>query len=43
LADGVADDEYLSTLAEHLPAVLDAADADIAFYLAGVDVAAGDR
>ncbi len=43
LADGVADEEYLDTLAAHLPAVLDAADADIAFYLAGVDVAAGDR
>jgi len=40
----VADDrEYLGALERHLPAVLDAADADIAFYLAGVDVAAGDR
>jgi acetoin utilization deacetylase AcuC-like enzyme len=43
LADGVADEEYLGTLARHLPAVLEAADADIVFYLAGVDVAGGDR
>jgi acetoin utilization deacetylase AcuC-like enzyme len=41
--NGVADGEYLDTLARHLPEVLDAADADIAFYLAGVDVAGGDR
>ncbi len=43
LQDGVGDAEYLDVLQEHLPAVLDAANADIAFYLAGVDVAAGDR
>jgi acetoin utilization deacetylase AcuC-like enzyme len=43
LADGVGDAEYLDTLARHLPAVLDHSDADIAFYLAGVDVGAGDR
>ena len=43
LADGTGDEEYLQQLQRHLPAVLDAADADIAFYLAGVDVAAGDR
>jgi acetoin utilization deacetylase AcuC-like enzyme len=43
LKDGVADDEYLDTLQRHLPIVIDAAGADIAFYLAGVDVAAGDR
>jgi hypothetical protein len=30
-------------LREHLPAVLDTANADMVFYLAGVDVAAGDR
>jgi len=42
LQDGTADDEYLAALAQHLPTVLDA-DADLAFYLAGVDVAAGDR
>lgn len=28
---------------QHLPTILHAAKADIAFYLAGVDVAAGDR
>jgi len=43
LQDGADDSEYLGALERHLPAVLDAADADIAFYLAGVDVAAGDR
>jgi acetoin utilization deacetylase AcuC-like enzyme len=43
LADGTGDEEYLRQLRQHLPAVLDAAAADIAFYLAGVDVAAGDR
>lgn len=43
LLDGVGDTEYLDALRRHLPAVLDAANADIVFYLAGVDVAAGDR
>jgi acetoin utilization deacetylase AcuC-like enzyme len=43
LADGVADAEYLDLLAAHLPRVLDQAAPDIAFYIAGVDVAAGDR
>jgi acetoin utilization deacetylase AcuC-like enzyme len=43
LADGLGDADYLDVLSRHLPAVLDAADPDIAFYLAGVDVAAGDR
>jgi len=43
LADGLGDDEYLATLERHLPAVLERARAQIAFYLAGVDVAAGDR
>jgi acetoin utilization deacetylase AcuC-like enzyme len=43
LPDGVGDAEYLGALHAHLPRVLDAANADIAFYLAGVDVAAGDR
>jgi acetoin utilization deacetylase AcuC-like enzyme len=43
LKDGVADDEYLDTLQRHLPTVIDAAGADLVFYLAGVDVAAGDR
>jgi acetoin utilization deacetylase AcuC-like enzyme len=43
LKDGVGDAEYLDLLQQHLPAVLDSARADIVFYLAGVDVAAGDR
>ena len=43
LADGVGDDEYLEALTLHLPAVLERSQPDIAFYLAGVDVAAGDR
>lgn len=43
LKDGVGDGEYLDLLLRHLPAVLDTASADIVFYVAGVDVAAGDR
>jgi acetoin utilization deacetylase AcuC-like enzyme len=43
LADGTSDREYLDMLQRHLPAVLEQSRADIAFYLAGVDVAAGDR
>ncbi len=43
LKDGVGDAEYLEALRRHLPAVLDTANADMVFYLAGVDVAAGDR
>jgi acetoin utilization deacetylase AcuC-like enzyme len=43
LDNGAGDDEYLAVLARHLPFVLDQAQADIVFYLAGVDVAAGDR
>jgi len=43
LKDGADDAEYLRALHEHLPAVLDRAAADMTFYLAGVDVAAGDR
>jgi acetoin utilization deacetylase AcuC-like enzyme len=43
LPDGAGDAEYLAALQLHLPRVLDSAAADIAFYLAGVDVAAGDR
>jgi acetoin utilization deacetylase AcuC-like enzyme len=43
LRDGMGDAEYLESLGRHLPAILGDADADIAFYLAGVDVAAGDR
>jgi acetoin utilization deacetylase AcuC-like enzyme len=43
LEDGAGDGEYLAALGRHLPEVLEAAQADIAFYVAGVDVAAGDR
>jgi acetoin utilization deacetylase AcuC-like enzyme len=43
LKDGMGDEEYLETLQRNLPSVLDSARADLAFYLAGVDVAAGDR
>jgi len=43
LKDGVGDAEYLELLQRHLPTVLENAGTDIAFYLAGVDVAAGDR
>jgi acetoin utilization deacetylase AcuC-like enzyme len=43
LKDGMGDAEYLDALREYLPRVLEAAAADIVFYLAGVDVAAGDR
>jgi acetoin utilization deacetylase AcuC-like enzyme len=43
LKDGVGDAEYLDLLHRHLPTVLDTANADIVFYLAGVDVAAQDR
>lgn len=43
LEDGVADDEYLALLDEHLPAVVDRARPDLAFYLAGVDPHLDDR
>jgi acetoin utilization deacetylase AcuC-like enzyme len=43
LKDGVGDTEYLEALERHMPMVLERSRADIAFYLAGVDVAAGDR
>jgi acetoin utilization deacetylase AcuC-like enzyme len=43
LPDGIGDTEYLATLDRHLPEVLDQAAADIAFYVAGVDVVVGDR
>jgi acetoin utilization deacetylase AcuC-like enzyme len=43
LPDGVDDAQYLEMLDRHLPAVIAAARADIVFYLAGVDVVAGDR
>lgn len=43
LGDGVGDAQYLDALRKHLPVALDGARSDIVFYLAGVDVAAGDR
>jgi acetoin utilization deacetylase AcuC-like enzyme len=43
LPDGSGDRAYLEALEPALAAALDAAAADIAFYLAGVDVVAGDR
>jgi acetoin utilization deacetylase AcuC-like enzyme len=43
LADGLGDDEYLAILAAHLGRAVDEARPDLAFYLAGVDVAKGDR
>ena len=42
-ADGAGDEEYLSALARHVPAVLDAERPDIVFYLAGADPFEGDR
>ncbi|MGA0027867.1 MAG: histone deacetylase, partial [Steroidobacteraceae bacterium] len=41
LPDGTGDHGYLAALARHLPTALQGA--DIAFLLAGVDPAAGDR
>ena len=43
LRDGTGDDEYVALLAAHLPQAVERSRADIAFYLAGVDVAKGDR
>lgn len=43
LPDGAGDTDYLAALEEHLPRILATFRADIAFYVAGVDVAAGDR
>jgi acetoin utilization deacetylase AcuC-like enzyme len=43
LPDGTSDRDYLGALQRHLPAVLEQSRAEIVFYLAGVDVAAGDR
>jgi acetoin utilization deacetylase AcuC-like enzyme len=43
LRQHTGDAEYLDLLTELLPRVLDRSDPDIAFYVAGVDVAAGDR
>ncbi len=43
LADGVGDDEYLALLQRHLEAIFAGFVPDVAFYLAGVDPARGDR
>lgn len=43
LADGLGDEDYLAALGAHLPDALDEFRPDIVFYLAGVDVVAGDR
>ena len=43
LPDGVGDAAYLEALGMNLPTILRSFDADIVFYLAGVDVASGDR
>jgi acetoin utilization deacetylase AcuC-like enzyme len=43
LRDGAGDAEYLDALERHLPGVLAGSAPDLVFYLAGVDVAAGDR
>jgi acetoin utilization deacetylase AcuC-like enzyme len=42
LPDGASDEEYLKTLATHLPVVF-AHDPEIVFYLAGADPYAGDK
>jgi len=43
LPDGIDDDAYLQTLESHLPRLTADFSPDIVFYLAGVDVAGGDR
>jgi acetoin utilization deacetylase AcuC-like enzyme len=43
LPDGAGDTEFLATLERGLQAALDAADADLAIYLAGADPFEGDR
>jgi acetoin utilization deacetylase AcuC-like enzyme len=43
LPDGTGDRNYLELLEQHLPVVLERSKAQIAFYVAGVDVAVGDR
>ncbi len=37
LRDGVGDDEYLGLLAQHIPAILEKHEPDLAVYLAGAD------
>jgi acetoin utilization deacetylase AcuC-like enzyme len=43
LADHVGDVEYLAALDRWLPRAIEQADADLVFYLGGVDVVIGDR
>jgi acetoin utilization deacetylase AcuC-like enzyme len=43
LPDGCGDGEYLARLEEHLPRVLEEADAQLLFFQAGVDPLEGDR
>jgi acetoin utilization deacetylase AcuC-like enzyme len=43
LPDGTGDTEFLTTLEKGLQSALDAADADLAIYLAGADPFEGDR
>jgi len=43
LNDATDDAAYMDTLAAHLPDTFDAARPDLVFYLAGIDVVAGDR
>lgn len=43
LTDGTTDEQYLCTLDEHLPGIIEGARPDLIVYLAGVDVLAGDR
>lgn len=43
LPDGTGDDAYLDVLERHLGGVIEAARPDLAFYLGGIDVLAGDR
>lgn len=43
LPDGTDDERYLSVLDDHLPDVIADFAPDVVFYLAGIDVMAGDR
>ncbi|MFM7396594.1 MAG: histone deacetylase [Gammaproteobacteria bacterium] len=43
LPDGIDDAAYLDSLETHLPKLIESFAPDLVFYLAGVDVAAGDR
>lgn len=43
LEDGTVDDAYLSRLTQHLPRVIADFRPDLVFFLAGIDVMAGDR